>query len=69
MQYEGMSKTSRNRSGVPSDASLPGLSDEELDTEAARVSARLRMPLSPIVSKLLLKKRHAIESEQARRNN
>ena len=67
MHYEGMSKTPRNRSGVPLEANLPDLSDAELETEAARVSARLRAPMSSIVSKLLLKKRHAIESEQARR--
>ncbi|MBB5661144.1 hypothetical protein FHS65_001903 [Brevundimonas halotolerans] len=67
MHYEDMAKTSRNRSGVPSEASLPGLSDAELVREAARVSAKLGTPLSPIVSKLLLKQRHAIESEQARR--
>jgi hypothetical protein len=68
MHYEGMTKTSRNRSGVPLEASLPGLSDAELMSEAERVSAKLCTPLSPIVSKLLLKQRHAIESEQARRN-
>jgi len=68
MQYAGMSKTPRNRSGVPSEASLPDLSDAELEMEAARVSARLATPLSAMMSKLLLKKRHAILSEQARRN-
>jgi hypothetical protein len=69
MQYGGMSKPPRNRSGVPSEANLPDLSDAELKTEAARVSALLSTPLSSMVSKLLLKKRHAIESEQARRNS
>lgn len=68
MQYESMSKTSRNRSGVPSEAKLPDLSDAELEKEVARVSARLGTPVSSLVSKLLLKKRHAIQSEQARRN-
>ena len=67
MQYGGMSKAPRNRSGVPSVANLPDLSDAELETGAARVSARLSTPLSSMVSKLLLKKRHAIKSEQARR--
>jgi hypothetical protein len=67
VQYEGMSKTPRNRSGVPSEANLPDLSNAELEREAARVSARLGTPLWSMVSKLLLKKRHAIESEQARR--
>ena len=68
MQNEDMSKTSRNRSGVPSEASLPALSDAELQAEAARVSARLALPMTPTLSKLLLKQRHAVESEQARRN-
>lgn len=68
MLYESMSKTSRNRSSVPPEASLRDLSDAELATEAARVSARLGTPLSPTVSKLLLKRQHAIEREQAPRN-
>jgi hypothetical protein len=63
-----MPRMTRNRSGVPSEASLSGLSDAELEKEAARVANRLSMPLSPIVSKLLHKRRHAIEAEQARRS-
>lgn len=62
-----MSKTPRNRSGVPSEAALSRLPDADLAGEAARVARRLAGPLSPIVSKLLLKRRHAIETEQARR--
>lgn len=64
-----MARLSRNRSGVPSEASLSGLSDGELEMEYARVKSRLMTPLSALVSKLILKKRHAIEAEQARRAN
>ena len=62
-----MVRRMRNRSGVPSEASLPELSDAGLEQEAARIAARLAAPLSPIVRKLLLKQRHAVEREQARR--
>jgi hypothetical protein len=62
-----MTRMTRNRSGVPSEASLSSLSDAELEKEAARVAARLTTPLSPLLSKLFLKKRHAIRSEQERR--
>jgi len=62
-----MARATRNRSGVPWEASLSQLSDSELESEAARVKRRLAMPLSPILSKLFLKRRHAIEAEQARR--
>ena len=62
-----MPRSTRNRSGVPSEASLSGLSDAELEKEAARVASRLATPLSPLLSKLFLKKRHAIRAEQARR--
>ena len=62
-----MARSTRNRSGVPSEASLSGLSDGELEREYARVKSRLTTPLSPLVLKLILKKRHAIEAEQARR--
>lgn len=63
----GMARSTRNRSGVPSEASLPKLSDAELEQEAARVASRLATPLSPLLLKLFLKKRHAIQAEQARR--
>jgi hypothetical protein len=52
---------------VPSEASLSGLSDAELEKEAARVTSRLATPLSSLLSKLFLKKRYAIQAEQARR--
>lgn len=62
-----MVRSTRNRSGVPSGASLSGLSNEELESEAARVANRLATPLSPLLLKLFLKRRHAIQAEQARR--
>lgn len=62
-----MTRSTRNRSGVPSEGNLSGLSHAELEKEAARVATRLATPLSPRLSKLFLKKRHAIQAEQARR--
>ena len=62
-----MPKATRNRSGVPSAGSLSGLTTAELEGEAARVAMRLTMPLSPVVLKLMLKKRHAIDKERERR--
>lgn len=67
MQHGGMARSTRNRSGVPSEASLSGVSDTELEKEAARVASRLATPLSPLLSKLFLKRRHAIQAEMARR--
>jgi len=62
-----MARSTRNRIGVPSEASLSGLSDGELEREYTRVKSRLATPLFTLVSKLILKKRHATEAEQARR--